>query len=622
MKLKIICCIKQVPFIDQLQFDPKTRRVVREGQGGEINSFDRRAITGAVRLREQYGGEVVVVTMGPPQAKEALVEALAMGCDRAVHLLGAEFIGADTLATARALAAACRKLGFDLLLCGKYSTDAETAQVPPMLAELLGLTQVTAVTQLDFPEAGQNFVAVREADEGLETVQAYLPALLSVTERLIKPIKVAPEDLEPARSKPMEVWTAASLGLDPSELGLRGSPTWVSEIYSLKPDRKQVVRLAAAGLEQATEAVARDLLAEGLFGVWKTTPRRPSIASWAGGAPDKAIWVVAEQVGGRIRPVTFEMLGRAAELARLNGGELAAVLLGHALASLTQTLAAYGAGRVYLADAPELAAYAVEPYTAVLADAIRQHNPYAVLFPATDFGRDLAPRLAARLSLGLTGDCVGLEIDGQGRLVQLKPAYGGNILAPILTHTRPALATIRPGIFGSAQPDYDRSAVIEPLPVNSLPTPRVKRLGLELAPADGLRLENAEVVIGVGMGLGNAANLALVRPLADLLDAPICATRRVVDAGWLPRQEQVGLTGKTISPRLYIALGISGKFNHMVGVQRSGVVLAVNKDPNADIFKQCDYGLVGDVFEVLPALVEAMKKDNIKFPFPRSGGRG
>ncbi len=602
--MKLIVCIKQVPFIDQLKFDPVTRRVVREGMGGEINSFDRRAITGAVNWRAQFGGEVVVITMGPPQAKEALVEALAMGADRAVHLLGKELAGADTLATARALAAACRKIGFDLVLCGKYSTDAETAQVPPMLAELLGLAQVTAVTKLDFTTTGKEFTAVREADEGLETVQGLLPALLSVSERLVKPFKVAPEDLEPARLKPIEVWEPGELGDDLSTLGEMGSPTRVSNIFSVNPDRKLVIRTAATGVGEAVEATIQDLVSEGLFGKWKRKPARPLLAYPGGGDPAKAIWVIAEQVRGQFRPVTFEMIGRAAELAHLNGGEVAAVVFGHDLGDAPQSLAAWGAGRVYAADSPALAIYDVEPYTAVLASAIQEHKPFAVLFAATDTGRDLAPRLAARLELGLTGDCVGLEIDEKGQLVQLKPAYGGNIVAPILTRTKPALATVRPGVFLPAQPDYGRTALIDSLPVDGLPQPRIRRLGVEKAPADGVRLENVEIVIGVGMGLGSEASLALVHPLAELLEAPICATRRVVDAGWLPRQLQVGLTGKTISPQLYIALGISGKFNHMVGIQRSGLVVAVNKDSKADIFKQCDYGIVGDVFLVLPAMVK------------------
>ncbi|CAG0945911.1 partial Caffeyl-CoA reductase-Etf complex subunit CarD, partial [Anaerolineae bacterium] len=202
--MKIIVCIKQVPYIDQLKFDPTTMRVIRDGVESEINPFDKRAITKAIDLRKQFGGEVIVITMGPPQAKDALAEALAMGADRAVHLLGREFAGADTLATARALALACQKIGFDLVFCGKYSTDAETAQVPPMLAEMLDVPQVMGVTDLQVTQDGKTLAATRELDDGFETLESALPAVLSAAERLCKPIRCAPEDLESAKQKPIE----------------------------------------------------------------------------------------------------------------------------------------------------------------------------------------------------------------------------------------------------------------------------------------------------------------------------------------------------------------------------------------------------------------------------------
>lgn len=605
--MKIIVCIKQVPYVDQLRFDLSTKRLIREGVGNEINPFDRRAITQAVNLRNQFGGEVIVITMGPPQAKEALVEALAMGCDRAVHLLGREFAGADTLATARALALACQAIGFDLIFCGKYSTDAETAQVPPMLAEFLAVPQVTGVTRLEFSEDGRHFTATRELDDGFETLTTSTPAVLSTAERLCKPIKVGPNDLEPAWQKPIEVWEATRLATDPTIFGLTGSPTFVSEIYSIEPTRKRVIRTVDNDADVVVRETVQDLLDAGLFGKWKDAASRPMQPRKVPGSKEQAIWVVAELVGGTIRPVTFELLGRAVELAAQIGGEVAAVLIGHEVASHAKTLAAYGADRVYVADAPGLAVYSTEGYTTVLVDAIRKHQPYAVLLPSTANGRDLAPRVAARLNVGLTGDCIGLEIDDQQRLVQLKPAFGGNIVAPILTKTRPAMATIRPGMLQSAEPDFSRDATVENLPTVDLGMIRTQTLSLERSASSGVELDNTEIIIGVGMGVGGPANLPVVQELASTLGAAIGATRRVVDAGWLPRQVQIGLTGRSIAPRLYVALGISGKFNHTVGIQRAGLVLAINNDPQAEIFKQCDYGIVGDWATVVPALVQVLK---------------
>lgn len=611
--MKIIVCIKQVPYIDHLKFDRATKRVIRDGVESEINPFDKRAITQAVELKKQCGGEVVVITMGPPQAKEALYEALAMGANRAVHLLGKEFAGADTLSTARALAKACQKIGFDLIFCGKYSTDAETAQVPPMLAELLDIAQVTGVTKLEI--SGKKFTATRELDNGFETLAGSLPLVLSAAERLIKPGKATPEDLEKAKQLPIQVWGARDLSKNVKQFGLAGSPTWVEEIDSIEPHRQRVIRTADGNTDAVTQELAHDLLSAGLFGEWESKYHeviKPRVQSKDNRQQKRySIWVVAEVVDGKIRPVTFELLGRAIQLAEKIRGEVVAVLIGHQVKPHAKTLSAHGAERVYVADAVSLQTYSTESYAAILSDAIRAHKPYAVLIPSTANGRDLAPRVAARLNLGLTGDCIGLEIDDKKRLVQLKPAFGGNIVAPILTKTRPAMATVRPGMIQAAQPDSSRVPISEKLKVPRV-TRRLRVISTESNAGVGVEMDDADVIIGVGMGIGAPENLPVVRELAELLHAPIIGTRRVVDAGWLPRQTQVGLTGRSIAPHLYIAIGISGKFNHTVGIQRAGTVVAINNNPDADIFKQCDYGIVGDWAQVVPALASALEQEKNK----------
>ena len=619
--MKIIVCIKQVPYLEQLKFDPAARRVIRDGVENEINPFDKRAITKAVDLRNQFGGEVVVVTMGPPQAKDALIEALAMGADRAVHLLGREFAGADTLATARALAGACRAIGCDLILCGRYSTDAETAQVPPMLAEFLDLPQVTGVTQLQITQDGRRLTATRELDDGFEKLECTLPAVLSAAERLCKPIKVIPADVELARQKPIQVWGAADLSNDVREFGLAGSPTWVEEIDTIEHHRKRIIRQMDGDADSVARQLVEDLLREGLFGEWKALslatikPKRirtqSSLSTDRSGIEEikrRSIWVLAEIIEDKLRPVTLELLGRSIQLAEKLDGEVAAVLIGQSTDEHAKNLAAYGADKIYVADSPVLAAYATDRYARILANAIRSHDPYAVLIPSTANGRDLAPRVAARLQVGLTGDCIGLDIDGSGRLVQFKPAFGGNIVAPILTKTRPAMATVRPGMLQKAEPDFSRKPALVPLPVDQLGESRTRVLETEINATVGVELDSAQVVVGVGMGLGSPENLGAIRELAAALGAPLVATRRAVDAGWLPRQVQVGLTGRSIAPQLYVAVGLGGKFNHMVGVQRAGLIVAVNNNPAAEVFKQADYGIVGDWIQIIPALVRALKQ--------------
>ena len=597
--MKIIVCIKQVPYIDQLKFDYEAKRVIREGVDSEINPFDKRALTHAIQLKKELGAETIVVTMGPPQAESALREALAMGMDRAVHLLGRGFAGADTLATARALAKAIAQIGFDLVLCGKYATDAETAQVPPMLAELLDIPQITGATKIAWDTSG--FVVTREVDNGFETWRGGLPALLTATERLAKPLRATPEDLERVKDVPIEIIEPAQLG-DVAEFGLQGSPTWVETIESIEPKRKKNIRQASEGVERVVRETLDDLKRKGLFGDWRLETHQQIPVGAVRDNPAKSFWVFAEIIENEIRPVTFEMLGRAVQLAEESGGEVCALLLDANVRRFAESLAAHGADKIYFAEHDALAQYATEPFARIVSGAIAQHKPFAVLYPSTANGRDLAPRVAAKLNIGLTGDVIGLNLDAQGNLVQLKPAFGGNIVAPILTKTSPAMATVRPGMLERAQANPNRRAQRIELTVDDVSS-RVDFVSRERVTDEGVHLDDAEIIIGVGMGIGGAENLPKVEELCRALDAHIGATRRVVDSGWLPRQLQIGLTGRSISPHLYIALGVRGAFNHTVGIQRAGTILAINNNPDADIFKQCDYGIVGDWREVVEEMV-------------------
>ncbi|MBI3537033.1 MAG: electron transfer flavoprotein subunit alpha/FixB family protein, partial [Chloroflexi bacterium] len=420
-----------------------------------------------------------------------------------------------------------------------------------------------------------------------------------------KPGRATPEQIQAAKNKTIEVIEPRALASDLNLFGLAGSPTWVTEIYTIEPKRKHIVRTLNGDADAAAQVVVRDLMEEGLFGEWKNrAPENfsPGDQNWQG----DAIWVVAEIIEGKIRPVTFEMLGRATQLAEKINGYVAAVLIGDNVSHLAKTLAAYGATKVLLAEDATLAAYDPEIFTTILANAIRARNPYAVLIPSTANGRDFAPRVAARLNIGLTGDVIGLEIDDQKRLVQLKPAFGGNIVAPILSQTRPAMATIRPGLLPSAVPDPERKAQIEKLAVEKTRAPRTRVIATEVIAPEGIELDRARIIVTVGMGIGTPENLPVVRALAAALDARIGATRRVVDAGWLPRQQQIGLTGRAVAPHLYVTVGVSGKFNHAVGMQRAGIVLAINNNPEAEIFKHADYGIVGDWAMIVPALTRAL----------------
>jgi electron transfer flavoprotein alpha subunit len=605
--MKVVILVKQVPLVTDLKFDPETKTLIREGVPNVINPYDRYAIVEGVKLKKAHGGEAVAVTMGPPQAREAMVEALALGCDRAVHIVDRAFAGSDTLATARALSLFLKHEGFDLIFCGKYSVDAETGQVGPEVAELLDIPQITGITKLEVTEGGRHLKATRGTDEGQEVIECDLPALLTAEERLNRSGPTPAPALEAARSRPIEVLTASDLAQDPSLFGFAGSPTWVSEIYSVATTR-QPMMLDGASPDDVVRTLTEHLLTHGLFGTWQGAREVTRVKARAPGAqPDRALWVVTETLGEKMHSATRELLGKSIELADRLHGDVVGVLIGANHDNYAAELAAYGADRVLRLEGPQLGDYSPEGYANALAQAIQEFRPYAVLIPATVRGRDFAPRVAARLQLGLTGDAIGLEIDDQERLVQLKPAFGGAIVAPILSKTFPQMATVRPGMLEALQPDWSRQPTIQRLELSNVGPIRTQTVhATQEVDATATSLEDADIVVGVGTGLGRRENLKLARELADVLGAAIAATRRVTDANWLPRQHQVGLTGKAVAPKLYVALGIRGAMNHTIGIQRAQTIVAINNDPEAPIFQMANYGIVGDCLHIIPALTQAL----------------
>jgi len=621
--MKIAVCIKQVPVVSMLKFDADTKRVVREGVPSEVNLFDVLAMSAVANLKQAMPCEVVVVTLGPPQAEEALVQCLAMGGDRALHLVDPAFAGSDTLATARALSMALRPEGFDLIVCGRNSVDGETSQVGPEIAELLDLPQVTGVSRLEVSDSGKGLTAERLTDEGHQLVHCPLPALITVTEGVAPETFPSREAMEAARQLPIMKIAAAELSTDTSIFGLEGSPTWVRGFDVVESSREGIV-VRDQPVEDSVSQLLDYLQRRGVFEDTRPRdeqrqPRGPKRHTGDSGA----VWVVAELTANEVRAVTLELLGRATELASEIGSSVEALLIGHGVERHAASLTAHGADRVLVADDERLAGYDTELVTGLITAAVQAHSPYALLIPSTVNGRDLAARLAARMELGLTGDCVGLEIDEERRLIQLKPAFGGNIVAPILSSTRPQMATVRPGIVEAVAPDWSVEPEVVGLGVGDLGVPRVRVLEtVEDSSAEGAQLEHARAIVAVGMGIGGPENLGVVRELADALGASLGVTRDVADAGWLPRQYQIGLSGKAVSPELYIAVALRGPFNHTVGIRKSGTVVAINSSARAPIFKAADFGILGDYAEVVPAITEALQKRGLAtpaLPSPKSG---
>ena len=615
----IAVCIKQVPAVSALEFDPATRTIKRDGVRSEISAFDVRALLRAVELRDQHGGEVVAVTMGPPAAREALAECLALGADRGVHLCDRAFAGADTLATARALAAALTREPYDLILCGRNSVDAETGQVGPELAELLDLPQVTIARTLDVDPTARTLRAERETDEGIDVVEAPLPALVTAAEDLAPERFTTKAERQAALARPIATLAAADLGVDAAQLGAAGSPTWVLDLEAVEEHRRREMIAGDTPREQVAALVER-LLGHGLFGEWTVerpappAPRVPEVVSRDG---QRDVLVIAETLEGHLRPVTFELLHKAAELAPLLGGGVRALVAGGDAAGHVEALAAHGAERVLLAEDDAVLA-GTDAYAALLADVIDRQRPGLVILPATVFGRDVAPRVAARLGLGLTGECVDLSLDAEGRVLQHKPAFGGSVVALIASRVQPEMATVRPGMLAAGTPRHGRLAEVVRLdhkPAAERVTLLERRTDAEAA----AELEEAPAVVGVGMGLGGPEHLPAAQALAEVLGGALCTTRDVTDAGWLPKQYQVGITGRAIAPPLYIAVALRGAFEHTVGVRRSGLIVAINRSAKAPIFKSCDYGIVGDWKDIVPELTKQLQKVS---PQRRRGAEG
>ena len=617
--MKIAVCVKYVPIIARIQFDYEARTIVREGVPSEVNPFDLLGVIKAAQLKSAPGDEVVVLTMGPPAAAEGLTQCLALGADRAALLSDRALAGSDTLATARALALALAREQPDLIICGRNSTDGETGQVGPEVAELLGLPHISAVRRLEVLAGPQSIEAERITDEGYQTLQCELPALVCVTEGIAPELYPNRAQMEEAAAKPTEQISCADLlsGQSPDsddaaapQFGADGSPTWVSEIRLVEPNRLGVTLQEATPDEaarQVAEAV-RERLRELAAGTTENggaesaaaQPRYP-------GRRERGIWVVAESTRSGLAQVTYELLGKARELTAVTQSEVAAVAVNPNAAGYAAALTEGGADRVLALDDAALGPPCSRAAALALAAVVERERPYAVLFAATADGRDLAARLAARLQLGLTGDAIDLEIDAEGRLVQLKPALGGNVVAPILSKTLPNLVTLRPGLLSPARPEAAAPVVLERPAYAPFSGADVRLVGQEFQEDDeGLELARARIVLGLGMGAG-AENVPALREIARSLNASVATTRDVVHAGWLPQQLQVGISGRTIAPAVYLAIGIRGAFNHTVGLQRAGVIIAVNRNRRATIFRSADFGIVGDWEEFLPPLIEALR---------------
>jgi len=589
--VKIVCLVKQVPRADAIEFDQETKSLRREGVPLLLNPFDAAAVAHAVELRERHGGEVIAMTMGPPQAEAALRTCLALGANRGIHLSDRVFALADTLGTSRTISLAIAKEGgVDLVVCGRKTTDSETWQVPPEVAAFLGYPHLTSVVRTDVDDG--HIHATRETDDGEETWQLEPPAVISLARAL---------DAEGEAPGRIDVWAASDLVDDLQDhdkrFGQSGSPTRVLAVRDVTPERGGEI------FDAAGDAASR---------IRELSPeRRVDPSSWAkperlGERPSPArydCWTFVEHAEGRPTRTSLELLGKGRELAGKLGGENVALVLGSGVDQIVQEVGRYGAERVLVDDDETLAGYDPEHWSTAVRTIVERYRPHVLLFPATANGRDLAPRVAGELELGMTGDCVGLGIDRAGRLIQTKPAYGGNIVSVIMGATTPQLATVRARMFEPLDP-RDADPAVERIDAGELQ--RAGRVSfVERTVSSARDLDAAETVVLLGDEL-SPQEIAEARALADRAGASVGGTRAVCLRGDLPSNRQIGLYGRPIAPSLIVTVGVGGSFEELTGFVKAGVVAAIARGRDAPLLGAADVGVVGDWRKALPDLLDAV----------------
>jgi len=585
-------------------------------------------------LRKNNNGKIVSLTMGPTFADTVLQYTMAAGADAGVLLTDRKLSGADTAATAYPLAQAIRKIEAEIfngdrnyiIVSGMQSVDGDTAQVPPQIAEDLGIPHIAYVTSFEYKN---NFLAIQRITRtGIEVVSpsAY-PCMITVTSWTLPP-NVTFARTRWANAQKLHQWSAADVNAADTRIGLAGSRTTVFRIFSPREvsDRKCEFETDLVKLVQKIKSAYSTRLqtaAKKEETSFYTLPAGKD-TSYQGEA-----WVYAEQEAGEINPAALEILGKASELAIQLKVKVGAILIGKQNSlKLISSIIDGGADNVYNVEHDRLEHFLPMPYTRIVSDLIDQYKPQMMLFSATPQGRELAPRIAYRSGSGLTADCTGLDIFDYKRgnkelfavLRQTRPALGGNIMASIITqNSKVQMSTVRPGVMRALTPDAKHGGEIvkyEPALVETDFSVKILSTETGLAASE---LKDADVIVAGGAGcktkegfMGCIPNLAESLGKYLGLKAMVGASRVAVEMGFIDRSHQVGQTGQTVKPQIYVAVGISGAVQHLTGMQNSDIIVAINKDPNARIFKSADFGIVGDFEKVIPELIKILESQGHK----------
>lgn len=614
--MRIAVCMKQVPGVSEGSMDPRTGVLIRTGLESVTNLYDRSALEAALQIREQQGGEIHVFTMGPGKAEEVLREAYAMGADQGYLISDRAFGGADVLATSYTLMQAIRSAGdYDLILCGRQTTDGDTAQTGSALAAWMGWQQLNWVTELK--AEGDQITASCRMDEQTAEVTVSLPCVVMVERDGFLPRMPSLKLKMQGRKKAVRVISLAELSdSDPEHYGLRGSATRVKKIFAPRSAEKKelVYKNGAEGAAYILKALREpesceperknssgpEILSDHGDRKDSNGAKREKIPGWSG------ILVYLQCREGHMHPSGPELIGQACRLAAQSGDPVWALGIGSHMERLQEELAGYPVSHAFLYETDDV----FEPcrYASLAVACIREQKPSVVLVGGTLEGRALAPRLSVEFRTGLTADCTELSMEADGNLVQTRPAFGGNVMASILTeNSRPQFATVRPGVM---EPAEKREGLSVPCSVQRVSagagSVKVREKEWEEKPVS---IAGSSLLVAAGRGIKKKEDLKMLYRLAELLGGELACSRALVEKGWMPPKRQIGLSGNSVRPECLITFGISGTVQFMAGMKQAKRIIAVNSDPRARIFEIAHHPVCGDLYEIVPELIQCVEKE-------------
>lgn len=642
MGLKVISLMKQVPLPTEMRMGADGL-MDRTKAKSIINVDCSFGLEQGLQIKNQVpDAELIVVSMGPPSFEQSLRKAISMGYDRVALLSDRRLGGSDTFATGLALATLLKNVILPknsqepyIIFAGRQTSDGDTAHVPSQVAENLGIPQATFVEHVEYH--GSYLKVRRMIEGGHQTLKIPIPCVISVAPTSIPARRPSLADTIKSRQAQLEVYNIDQIQLTPEFVGLNGSPTVVSKVVNIERNRSSVIMVDEGNIDKSLDkltAVFDDAASSpSPLAQKKNTEDAPAPAEqpakpsefprvdFRKGASGILTWI--ELHGKTPARSSIEILNPARKLADQLKAPVVAVIIGDNVASLAPQVIAHGADEVIVVNHPRLKEYSILPFAAVIAQIAKERRPEIALFGATTSGRELAPRLASRLKAGVTADCTILKI---GEFVNkrlksvfypcleaIRPTYGESKLATIIGFWCPQMATARPGTFEALPADLTRKGKVSEFhPQLSDKDFMVEILDTDRKEVGGQSLFSADIIIAGGRPCGELDEFKLIKDLVAALQekgikADWGATRQAVDHGYAPYPRQIGQTGKTVRPKVYVAIGISGAIQHTCGIKESGKIIAINQDPKANIFNSADYGITGDYLQAVPILIDKVK---------------